>query len=404
MRVSTTQFYFQNQQQMSNKQAQVTEQSASLSSGKRVETAKDDAISFGTLSGYKNELTLIEGYKRNITQAQNRNGILDVSFASGEKILDQLKQTLLQANNGVRSSDDLASLAQQARNTLEQMLDIANSQDESGDYIFAGYQVENKPFSLQPDNSVIYSGDSGVRDLRIAKNVQVPTNQDGEQAFEKIMNATGDFSANYTTNTSGVALSSATIVDRSTYNAVAANPQNFTFNFTAPNNVEVRDQANAVVVAATPYTPGQTIAFQGIEVKLNGTPNPGDSFEIKPEEEISIFETIKSAIAWMTPATSTATITDEQRQVDYNTVLGQLNKGLNHLSSRRAEVGINLQLIESQSNNHLDNELNITKNRSSIEDLDYAKAISQFEQSKTALQIAQQTFTQVQRLTLFDYI
>jgi flagellar hook-associated protein 3 FlgL len=48
--------------------------------------------------------------------------------------------------------------------------------------------------------------------------------------------------------------------------------------------------------------------------------------------------------------------------------------------------------------------LYLTSGKSSIEDLDFAKAISAFEQSKIALQAAQQTFTQVQGLTLFNYI
>jgi flagellar hook-associated protein 3 FlgL len=53
MRVSTSQFYFQNSQQLSSLQSDVNDQVKYLSSGKRVLTAKDDAVSYGTLSGYK---------------------------------------------------------------------------------------------------------------------------------------------------------------------------------------------------------------------------------------------------------------------------------------------------------------------------------------------------------------
>ena len=77
---------------------------------------------------------------------------------------------------------------------------------------------------------------------------------------------------------------------------------------------------------------------------------------------------------------------------------------MNYLTSRRAESGINLQVIDRQKSNHLDTELYLSSGRSSIEDLDFAKAISVFEQSQVALQAAQQTFTQVQGLNLFNYI
>jgi flagellar hook-associated protein 3 FlgL len=48
--------------------------------------------------------------------------------------------------------------------------------------------------------------------------------------------------------------------------------------------------------------------------------------------------------------------------------------------------------------------LNIVSGKSAIEDLDFAKAISEFEQSKIALQASQQAFSKVQGLTLFNYI
>ena len=82
MRVSTSQFYYQNSLQLSNKQSDVNEQVQYLSSGKRVLSAKDDAVAYGTLAGYKDELAGIEKYQRNIIQAENRNNLLDTSFYS----------------------------------------------------------------------------------------------------------------------------------------------------------------------------------------------------------------------------------------------------------------------------------------------------------------------------------
>jgi len=138
MRVSTTQFYFQNSQQLTNKQSDVNSQLEYISSGKRVLTAKDDAVSFGTLEGYKDELSSIERYKRNITMAENRNALQEVSFANAEGIMQDLKQLMIQANNGSLSDADLTALAELAGNSQFQLLDIANTKDETGGYIFSG--------------------------------------------------------------------------------------------------------------------------------------------------------------------------------------------------------------------------------------------------------------------------
>jgi flagellar hook-associated protein 3 FlgL len=185
MRVSTAQFYFQNSQQLSNKQSDVNDQIGYLSSGKRILTAKDDAVSFGTLSGYKDGLMNIEKYQRNITQAENRNSLQETSFANAEGLMQELKTLFIQANNGTLSNEDLAALGKLAGNSQAQLLDIANSKDETGGYIFAGFQIDAEPFALQPDKSVNYMGDSGVREVQIAKNVAVATNQPGDAAFFK---------------------------------------------------------------------------------------------------------------------------------------------------------------------------------------------------------------------------
>jgi len=401
MRVSTAQFYFQNSQQLSNKQSDVNEQIGYLSSGKRILTAKDDAVSFGTLAGYKDGLMNIEKYQRNITQAENRNSLQETSFANAEDLMQELKQLFVQANNGTLSNDDLAALGKLASNSQAQLLDIANSKDETGGYIFAGFQIDAEPFALQPDNSVNYLGDSGIRQVQIAKNVMVATNQAGDAAFENVSNSIGDFTPNYITNTSGVSVTRAVIADPSVYDDLT-NPPDFTFDFSLPNNLTVSDGNGAIVYPNTPYVAGQTIAFGGVEVQISGNPLPNDKISLAPEENISIFDTIKKAVDWMnTPQTPGNAV---QHSVDYSEILTQLDSALNHMTSRRTDAGVRLQLVETQDSNHMDRELNLAKGQSNLEDIDFAKAVATFEQSQVALQAAQQTFVQIKGLSLFNYI
>ncbi len=408
MRVSTAQFYLQSSQQMSSKSADVNERMAYLTSGKRVLTAKDDAVAFGTLAGYKNDLANIEKYKRNIDRAESHNNLQEVVFADAEMILDKIKQDMLLANNGRMSTEDLQTLADQVRNSFDQLLDIGNTKNENGDYIFSGFQTELQPFSQQTDGTVSYSGDTGVNEIQVAKNIKIPTNQAGDAAFLNVANGIGDFSVSYPTtpaNTSGISVESATVTDRNVYN-VSSGP--FTF-ATDPitNNLTVTDSTPTLVFPVlpalpAPYVAGQTISFQGVDVTLSGNPLPGETFVINKQEEISIFETVNSAIAWMEQGT--VSVDQEQHQVDYNTVLTQINSAMSHISSRRVDSGIRLQVLDNQKNRHLDAELSTSSNKGKIEDLDFAKAISEFEQAKIALQASQQAFSKVQGLTLFNYI
>jgi len=158
---------------------------------------------------------------------------------------------------------------------------------------------------------------------------------------------------------------------------------------------------NTVFTTAA-YVPGQTIAFNGIEVQLHGQPLPGDDFDLTPEENISIFDTIKDTIDWMEAGVSSTN--PAQRQVDYAEILNQLEEALYHVSAGRAEVGIRLKLTDNQKESHLDSELYLNSGKSNIEDLDFAKAIADFEQSKVSLDAAQQSFVQIKNLSLFNYL
>lgn len=401
MRVSTAQFYFQNAQQLSAKQSDVNEQIQYLSSGKRVLTAKDDAVSFGTLAGYKDELSNIAKYQRNINQAENRNGLQETSFANAEDIMQELKQLFIQANNGSLNDSDLDALAELAKNSQEQLLGIANIKDETGGFIFSGFQTQTTPFNLQADGSVIYQGDSGVREIQVGKSVMVATNQAGDAAFEKVSNDIGDFIPSYNANTSGISVNRAVIANPSTHD-VLGSPPDYNFNFTSATDLTVTDGNGAVVFNTVAYSPGQTIAFNGVEVQLDGNPLPGDDFDLTPQEDISIFDTIKSAIDWLQVGSSPAN--QVQHAVDYNHVLGQLDQALNHMTGNRVDAGVRLSLIDVQANNHADSELTITSGHSNIEDLDFAKAVANFEQSQVSLQAAQQSFVQIKNLSLFNYL
>ena len=406
MRISTQQFYFQSSLNMTTQNSKINQQVPYLSSSKRVLTAKDDAIAYGTLSGYKNELMRTQQYQRNIIQAKNKNGLIETSFSSVTSALLQVKQAFIQGNNSSLTDSIRTSLADQVQQNRDQILNIANSKDANGSYVFSGYQADKKPFTVQPDNSVLYQGDSGVNKISIANNVNVNLNQAGDHAFTNVGNTVGDFTPDYQINTGGVTVKSAVISNRGNYDT-ATYPPGYSLNFTDTNGdgkleVAVKDATSTTVTTINPFVSGKAFNFNGVDVTIDGTPNVGDKINLKAADKVSLFDTLKAAIDWLKLDTKTAN--SSQRAIDYGHILSQLNTASNYISTRQSEAGINLKLIDTQNSAHEDNKLYLEKGRSSIEDLDYASAISKFEQSKVALQASQATFSKIQGLSLFKFI
>ena len=81
-----------------------------------------------------------------------------------------------------------------------------------------------------------------------------------------------------------------------------------------------------------------------------------------------------------------------------------IDAAVKNLLTVRAKVGARLNAIDSQ--NSINNSY-LTQTKSAlakVQDLDYASAISSFNQQNLALQAAQNSYTKVQGLSLFNYI
>jgi len=85
-------------------------------------------------------------------------------------------------------------------------------------------------------------------------------------------------------------------------------------------------------------------------------------------------------------------------------VLDDLDGALNKLISAKSDTGGRMKILENQTSQHEDFILNMQTVLSDIQDLDYAEAISRFETQLLSLQAAQQSFSKVQGLSLFNYL
>ena len=84
--------------------------------------------------------------------------------------------------------------------------------------------------------------------------------------------------------------------------------------------------------------------------------------------------------------------------------LGELDVMLQGLTSAQASIGSGLKGIEQQQSVIEDTVLNIKTTLSSVEDLDYTKAITKMNQQMMALEAAQSSFAKISQLSLFNFI
>ncbi len=147
MRFSTQMMYQQNMRGITNSQAEWMKYGEQMSTGKRVVNPSDDPIAAS------------QAVVLSQAQAQNSQYTLARTFATQkvsleESVLSQVttaiqnaQEKIVYASNGTLSDDDRASLATDIQGLRDQLLNLANTTDGNGRYIFAGYKTESAPFS-----------------------------------------------------------------------------------------------------------------------------------------------------------------------------------------------------------------------------------------------------------------
>jgi len=83
---------------------------------------------------------------------------------------------------------------------------------------------------------------------------------------------------------------------------------------------------------------------------------------------------------------------------------GEMDNLQQGVSLAQAQIGTNLNVVDQQTAVLEDTTLNLKTTLSSIEDLDYASAITKMNQQMMSLEAAQASFAKVSQLNLFNYI
>ncbi|SJZ36062.1 flagellar hook-associated protein FlgL [Photobacterium toruni] len=415
-RVSTASQYQNLTSNLMRKQGELNQTNGQLSSGKRVETAGDDPVSSVTIQNYRQQLTQIDQYNSAITLANNRLQTMETAIAGVEDNLGATKQKVLGMINGAMASNDRTAFKDELISLRDGLLELANSRDEAGNYVFAGNQSDTKPFMEASDGSMNYHGDNQSRYAQIDKSVNVKTSLPGDQLFTDVPNSYGDFRPVFSDGAGGLTdgsklhLLSATTSDFSSAEAIEVS-----FNevdVAAADGTTTKEMqynltvGGKVVAANQAYDSEQGIVYKDPAVADSATLNlkfdgisSGDSIALKPAQTINIFDSIQSAIDNAERSTSSPAA-----EANLQRVIDDLDSGFVHMNQQRSEVGIIMQRVDRQLEQHLDFELTLNQAQSGLEDLDYSKAIMDMNQQMMALQASQQAFGQTKQLSLFNYI
>ncbi len=379
-------------------QRRVIDTQEKVSSGKRVNKPSDDPVAAARIAHLDASLSRLDQYKSNSDFARNQLGLEESSLDDVISNLQRVRELALQGNNSSTSESDRRDIAAEVRQARDALLAVANTTDVDGRHLFGGYVESAAPFTTTASGAVVYNGDQGQRTLQISDSRFVAINDSGSEVFQRIPQGNGTFTLAVNPGNTG----SGVLGDSSVINPAAWVRDTYTVRFLTPTTYEVRDSANALVSSGS-FTAGQSIAFRGIALTVDGNPAAGDAFTAAPAATRDVFGMLNDMIAALESPSSNGA---QRAQLHSNIGqrIGDLDSALSHIIDSRSEIGARVRALDQQDSLSADFAVHLNTTLSSVRDLDYADALSRLQQQLFGLDAAQQTFARTQDLSLFKYI
>jgi len=285
MRVSTSQIYSIADVGMRNAQHSINKTSEQIATGKRVLSPADDPVAATGILRLNQQLGRLDQFDKNIDAAENSLNREEVALDSIANLMQRMKELTVQAGNtGVNSSSDYKAMAAEVDSRIEELLNLQNTRNSSGQYIFGGHQGGEKPFSADGGGNFSYHGDEGQLRLQVSDTVTVPVSDSGKRLFVDVPSSHNTFDTRPASSNQAQPpgqISVGEIVDQEAYDEFYPRGMRVTFN--APESVSpptmnytITDDRGKVLVANEPYSAGNPIELNGIRFDITGSPYPGE--------------------------------------------------------------------------------------------------------------------------------
>jgi flagellar hook-associated protein 3 FlgL len=132
----------------------------------RLKNLRDDPLAAGHATRYQSKIVRLERFVDNISKIRGELSLAEGNIRSGVDILQRIRELTVQGANGIYDDQQMAYMAEEVDQLLREMVEIANSLDGKGNYIFSGHRSKIEPFRLTTGRV------DGSRDAEVITSVQ----------------------------------------------------------------------------------------------------------------------------------------------------------------------------------------------------------------------------------------
>jgi len=408
-RLGTADAYGAVVQNLETRQTTLSQLQQVISSGNKITTPASDPTGAAQAERALTRIARIATQQRALNAQTTSITAAESTLSNVTSALQQIRDLVAGAGNATYTSAQRQTVSQQITNLGQQVLNLANTTDSSGQPLFAGLGSALQPF-VAPGASSAYTF-NGLPGTAASSAYSIPGALDGASAF--MLQPSSDASYNVQVssgsnlNTSPVTMTNSTLVNGSSYSLKVtgfdATAGTVTYDLTettASGAVNISSPPPAAWTATggfsvTDVPVGSGMA--GLSMTVSGTPAVGDTISADPNS--SVFSTISNAATSIANAANSTAATQAVTQALHN-----IDISLARVSNVQGQAGNLLNVAANISSTNDSHTTQQQTNLSNAQDANMVQSISLLQNQQTGYQAALQSYAQIQKLSLFTYI
>ncbi|MEW6729239.1 MAG: flagellar hook-associated protein FlgL [Pseudomonadota bacterium] len=194
-RISSALFFQQGLSGIQTAQTGMARAMQEISSGKRELSPALDPVVSTTVTKLEQSVSRLTQYQRNADAANARLGQTENALQGMTEVISRARELAIEFNKSTHDAVSRGVLRNEFGQLRDQMRALLNTQDERGEYIFAGSKVTTQPYP--PGNPQTYAGDGLALNMQVAegRTLQVgqvfsdPVNPDEIKTFLNTLDA-----------------------------------------------------------------------------------------------------------------------------------------------------------------------------------------------------------------------
>ena len=408
---------------LANRQSTLSNMQENLTSGKKIVRASDDPTGAAQAERALNRISRIATDQRALESQRSAITMAESTLGDVTSALQDFRELVVSAGNGSYSPAELKTVAIQLSGLRDQIFALANRNDSNGQPLFGALGSTTAPFVGPQITNPTYTF-NGLPGQTASSEVSIPFALDGSSAF--MFPSTTSFASPTVSlaalppgrqlTTSPAIVVDPTLVTQATYQITfmsvepgvsgVSGSATATYRITDVSASSTFAPIDVTVVPDFAYANGVSIPITGIpglSFNITGTPATGDTITFAPiagtTDSPSLISVLDDAISGIGGATTSAA-----SSAAVSKALANIDIGMNRVSAVRGQAGDLLNRADRISADQTKRSIQMESDRSRAEDLDMVKGISDFQKTQTGYQVALQSYAQIQKLSLFNYI